>query len=66
MIEGFRKVPVVSRDDNVHSCTRLADVGSFLVVHFAQWVSEGAGSINDTFGTNVKLLPCERQSEVLH
>lgn len=65
-LKRIKDVPVISRYDDVHSCTGLTDVGSFLVVHFTQRVGEGAGSVNDTFGTNVELLPCERQHEVLH
>lgn len=50
-------VPVVSRHDDVDTCTWLADLGGLLLVHLPQRVGEGSGGIDHTFGPHIKLLP---------
>lgn len=54
-------LPVIARHHNVHACTGLTDVGHFLIIHFAHRVCERSCSIDNTFGFDIKFLPCERK-----
>lgn len=59
--QARRASPVITRHHNVHACTGLTDVGHFLIIHFAHRVCERSRSIDNTLGSDIELLPCERK-----
>lgn len=50
----------------MHACTWLTDVWYFLIIHFAHRVCERSRSIDNTFGFDIKFLPCERKQYQSH
>lgn len=46
--------------------TRLADSRGILIIHFAHRVCERSRSIDNTFGSHIKFLPCEEKQHQSH
>lgn len=58
-------LPVVPRHHNVDARTGLADGRSGVIIHFAHSVCERPSGIDNTFGSHIKLLPCEEKQHQL-
>lgn len=58
--------PVVAGHDDVHARAGLADVGHLLIIHFAHGVSERSRGIDNTLGSDIELLPWERNRSITH